>query len=528
MNNTQAVYGIDLGTTYSCIAQLDKYDQPVVLQSLEGDTTTPSVVYFESESDIIVGKEAKNMLLVDPENTVALVKRRMGIDADFDKTTNTLPYHYDPAEISSFILKKLVNDANSQGQSDCPTTNVVITCPAYFGQKQRLQTRQAGELAGLNVLAVINEPTAAAIAYGARTGDHKTVLVYDLGGGTFDVTIIRVEGNSIRVIATGGSHHLGGADWDMELAKFMLEVFNEQHGTSYSMENTTVRHFFLDAAEEQKKRLTAKMSVRANLQFDGKPAKIEFDRELFDALTESLLDETVNYTRKTIDIAREKGYDKIDEFLLVGGSSLMPQVKTRVDAEFDVDARFSDPNQCVAKGAALFAKYKMDLGDGTPTAENPSIPNSRQAPSSMPDSLHVVNVTSKTYGTDQDDHKVRNMIFANTTLPVSRKVTFYTSCDNQQNVSMKVFESDFTDPTADSLVEERFCTLIDDHRLPLTKLWPKGTPVEVTFSIDQEGVLSVTAYVDRDRIDFTLHINGVRTRKEIDSKCSEFNRFNIQ
>lgn len=526
MDNTQAVYGIDLGTTYSCIAQLDKYDQPVVLESLEGESTTPSVVYFESERDIIVGKEAKSMLLVDPDNTVALVKRRMGVDADFDKSANSLPYHYDPAEISSFILKKLVNDANSQGQCEHPTTNVVITCPAYFGQKERLQTRQAGELAGLNVLAVINEPTAAAIAYGARTGDHKTVLVYDLGGGTFDVTIIRVEGNSIRVIATGGSHHLGGADWDLELAKFMLDVFNEQHSTSYTLDSPTVRHFFLNAAEEQKKRLTAKMSVRANFQFEGRPAKIEFDRELFDALTESLLEETINYTRKTIDIARQKGFDKIDEFLLVGGSSLMPQVKTRVDAEFGVDARFSDPNQCVAKGAALFAKYKMDLGDGAP--EDPTVPISRQAPSAMPEStLHVVNVTSKTYGTDQDDHKVRNMIFANTTLPVSRTVTFYTASDNQRNVSMKVYESDFTDPTTDSLVDDRFCTLIDDHRLPLTKQWPKGTPVEVTFSIDQEGVLSVTAYVEHDRIDFTLHINGVRTRKEIETKRSEFDKFNI-
>ncbi len=523
------VYGIDLGTTYSCIAQLDKYDQPVVLQSLEGDTTTPSVVYFESKSDIIVGKEAKSMLLVDPENTVALIKRRMGVDADFDKTSNSLPYHYDPAEISSFILKKLVTDANSQGQTDSPTTNVVITCPAYFGQKQRLQTRQAGELAGLNVLAVINEPTAAAIAYGARTGDHKTVLVYDLGGGTFDVTIIRVEGNSIRVIATGGSHHLGGADWDMELAKFLLDVFNEQHSTSYSMDTPTVRHFFLNAAEEQKKRLTAKMSVRANIQFDGRPAKIEFDRELFDALTESLLDETINYTRKTIDIARQKGFGTIDEFLLVGGSSLMPQVKTRVDAEFDVDAHFSDPNQCVAKGAALFAKFKMDIDETE--GQSQSAPTSRpwrNAPNPQPDNLNVVNVTSKTYGTDQDGNKVRNMIFANTTLPVSRTITFYTACDGQRNVSMKVFESDFTDPVANNVVDDRFCTLIDDHKLPLSRTWPKGTPVEVTFSIDAEGVLSVNAFVENDRIDFTLHITGVRSRHEIESKRAEFDTYNIQ
>lgn len=521
MDNAQAVYGIDLGTTYSCIAQLDKYGQPMVLESLEGESTTPSVVYFESKTDIIVGKEAKSMLAIDPENTVALVKRRMGVDADFDKTRNGLPYGYDPAEISSFILRKLVNDANSQGQCEQPTTNVVITCPAYFGQKARLQTRQAGELAGLNVLAVINEPTAAAIAYGVRTGDQKTVLVYDLGGGTFDVTIIRVEGNSIRVIATGGNHHLGGTDWDMELAKFLLDVFNEKNSTSYSIDEPAVRNFFLNIAEEQKKRLTARMSTRANFQYEGRPAKIEFDRELFDALTESLLEETVNYTRKTLEIAEKKGYGHLDEFLLVGGSSLMPQVKTRVDAEFDVDARFSDPNQCVAKGAALFAKYKLEEESSAASPDN-------DTPMSATDGMNVVNVTSKTYGTDMEGKKVRNMIFANTTLPVSQKLTFYTTTDNQAAVSMKVFESDFTDPASGAIVDDRYCTLIDDHALRLTKKWPAQTPVIVTFTIDAEGVLSVTACVDNDRLDFVLHINGVRTRAEIDSKRAGFDNYNIQ
>lgn len=173
MDNTRAVYGIDLGTTYSCIAQVDKFDQAVVLRNFEGDSTTPSAVFFEGPDRVVVGKEAKGMLPVEPDNTVVFVKREIGIDEAFDKATNKFPYHYDPAEISAFILKKLVKDANDLGDNPEEIKDVVITCPAYFGTKERMQTKQAGEIAGLNVLAIINEPTAAAISYGLKTDQKK-------------------------------------------------------------------------------------------------------------------------------------------------------------------------------------------------------------------------------------------------------------------------------------------------------------------------------------------------------------------
>ena len=214
MDKTRAVYGIDLGTTYSCISQVDKFDQAIVLTNFEGEQVTPSAVYFESKEKTIVGSEAKGMLATEPRNTVVFVKRSMGVDEDFDKSSNKFPYHYDPTEISALILKKLVQDANDLGDNPEPVKDVVITCPAYFGTKERMQTKQAGEIAGLNVLAIINEPTAAAISYGMKTTEKKTVLVYDLGGGTFDVTIISVNNGAIKVIATGGDHHLGGVDWD--------------------------------------------------------------------------------------------------------------------------------------------------------------------------------------------------------------------------------------------------------------------------------------------------------------------------
>ena len=197
-DKSRAVYGIDLGTTYSCISQVDKFDQAVVLRNFEGDSTTPSVVYFESEENMIVGKEAKGMLPIEPEKTVSFIKRQIGNDEAFDKNKNTTPYHCDPVEISALILKKLVKDANDLGDNPEPITDVVITCPAYFGNKERLQTKQAGISAGLNVLAIINEPTAAAISYGLKVDQRRTILVYDLGGGTFDVTII---------VVNGGGHH---------------------------------------------------------------------------------------------------------------------------------------------------------------------------------------------------------------------------------------------------------------------------------------------------------------------------------
>ncbi len=513
MDNSRAVYGIDLGTTYSCISQVDKFDQAVVLRNFEGDATTPSAVYFEDAETVVVGKEAKGMLATEPDKTVVFVKREIGVDESYNKDTNNFPHHYDPTEISAFILKKLVKDANDLGDNPEPIKDVVITCPAYFGTKERMQTKQAGEIAGLNVLAIINEPTAAAISYGVKTDQKKTVLVYDLGGGTFDVTIINVNGGAIKVIATGGDHHLGGVDWDTALAEYMLGAFNEQNNTSYTLEDSPeLKYTLLLEAEQKKKQLTAKQTVRANIQYEGMSARIEIDRDLFNSLTESRLDETIDATKKVLDIAINKGYTNVDEFLLVGGSSRMPQVKERLDKEFGCDSKLTDPDECVAKGAAIYAmnaaysKAIQDYEEGESDVKPAPLHGDRAV---------VVNVTSKTYGTDVNQNMVQNIIFANTSLPTKRTVSFTTSFENQRHISMKVFESDFTDENADEVVEDKFCSLIDDKVLHLTKDWPKGTPISVTFNIDNEGILSVNAFVDKDVLDFSLKITGVKGVEEL-------------
>ena len=528
-DKTRAVYGIDLGTTYSCIAQMDKFDQAVVLTNFDGSLTTPSVVYFESEDKSIVGADAKGMLVTEPQNTVSFIKRSMGVDAAFDKATNTFPYHRDPSEISALILKKLVQDANDLGDNPEPVNDVVITCPAYFGTKERMQTKQAGEIAGLNVLGIINEPTAAAIAYGMKTTEKKTVLVYDLGGGTFDVTIINVNYGAIKVIATGGDHHLGGVDWDTDFAQFMLDNFNEQNGTSYTMDDEVLKNTLLLEAENKKKLLSSKETVKCNVQYDGLSARFEVSREIFDALTKNHLEETIDCTHKTIDIARQKGYNDELEFLLVGGSSRMPQVKQRLDAEFNCDAKLSDPDQCVAKGAAIYAMnaaYSQAMED----YEEGNI-DERPAPIKGP-RARVVNVTSKTYGTDCNDSNgnpmVKNLVFANTSLPTKVVDTFTTGFDNQRQVSMKVFESDFTNPETEDMVEERFCTMLEDRVLQITQNWPKGTRIDVVFEVDNEGILHVHANVGQEAIDFTLKINGVKSREELDDAIAAVAKISVE
>ncbi|MBE6176389.1 MAG: Hsp70 family protein [Rikenellaceae bacterium] len=514
-DKSRAVYGIDLGTTYSCISQVDKYDQAVVLRNFEGDSTTPSVVYFESETNMIVGKEAKNQLPVEPEKTVSFIKRQIGNDEAFDKSKNTTPYHCDPVEISALILKKLVQDANDLGENPEPIKDVVITCPAYFGNKERLQTKQAGISAGLNVLAIINEPTAAAIAYGLKVSERRTILVYDLGGGTFDVTIIVVNGGAIKVVATGGDHHLGGVDWDTELAKYVLNTFNSQNGTSYDFDtlNANTKYDLLLSAENWKRNLTARQAAKINFSIEGKSVNFELPRETFNAITEDKLNETIDATAKIIEIAKSKGYDKIDEIILVGGSSKMPQVEERVKAEFGLPTHITDPDECVAKGAAIFA---MNEAYSQAVEAWQSGEGDRPAPL-MQDRTRVVNVTSKTYGLGLIDNKVENMLFANSALPVSRKSTFVTVRDGQSAVVLPIYESDFTDEENDRIVEDRFCTLAteDISELKITGNHPKGTEIQVTFSIDNEGILSVNATRDNDVIDFTLKVAGVKSEDEL-------------
>jgi molecular chaperone DnaK len=241
------VYGIDLGTTYSCIAHVDEHGKPVVLQNAEGDSTTPSVVYFESADNIVVGQAAKEVVSIHPDLCVSTVKRSMG-DPNWERTFQGQAYK--PQDVSSFILRKVVGD--TEKVTGDKIEDVVITCPAYFGVNEKEATKQAGIVAGLNVLYVIPEPTAAALAYGIEQTEDQVVLVYDLGGGTFDVTLIDIKAGEITVICTGGDRELGGKDWDDAVVSYLTQKFSEATGTPADalLEDMETYQELLNAAEK--------------------------------------------------------------------------------------------------------------------------------------------------------------------------------------------------------------------------------------------------------------------------------------
>ena len=308
MNN--GIFGIDLGTTYSCIAYVDEFGKAVTIRNADGEMTTPSVVYFEDTEKQIVGTEAKTSMVMEPENTVAFIKREMG--TDFRREIHGVSYS--PQEISSKILKKVVGDANAalreQGilKQDEEIKKAVITCPAYFGMAEKDATKNAGIIAGLDVLDIINEPTAAAINYGVINADQKkNVLVYDLGGGTFDVTIISIGGNSINVVCTGGDPKLGGKDWDNQLKDYLVDRWKKEMDTDEDIsEDLETLSALMESAEKAKKTLSTKDTAKIIVNHEGERMKVEITREMYDNMTGRLLERTIELTNSCLTEAEKK------------------------------------------------------------------------------------------------------------------------------------------------------------------------------------------------------------------------------
>ena len=364
------VFGIDLGTTCSCIAYIDADGKPVVLKNSEGELKTPSAVYFESPTSVTVGQMAKDIADLYPDQVVTSINRNIGRPG-FSLNINGVDMK--PEEISSYILRKVVKDAENtlrfEGKLDEGESvkDVVITCPAYFGVAERDAIRAAGIIAGLNVLAIINEPTAAAITYSVTDDiQSKTVLVYDLGGGTFDVTMINIKPGEIRVICTDGDLNLGGKDWDDRVLMYMAERYQEETGTSDNiLEDPETYQELTLSAERARKRLSSKTKAPIAVNYMGERVKVELTREKFDELTEDLLTRTIDLTEEMFKEAERKNYKKEDvsEILLVGGSSKMPQIMERVKSAFGIETKMFDPDEAVAKGAAIYAKMISEFND---------------------------------------------------------------------------------------------------------------------------------------------------------------------
>lgn len=522
MSEKNIVLGIDLGTTYSCVAYIDENGKPVVLKNSDGELTTPSAVWFESQTEKTVGQLAKDNAVMYPEQVVTFIKRNMG-QPGFVRTINGIDMR--PEEISSYILIKIVQDAEESLRRECKLgtdehcKDVVITCPAYFGIAERDATQEAGKLAGLNVLAIINEPTAAAISYGVnQNNQEKTVLVYDLGGGTFDITMINVKADEIRVICTGGNHSLGGKDWDDRILQYLIEQYQEQSGNDITDDIATLQELSL-SVERAKKVLTAKEKAPILINYRGDRFRIELTREKFDELTDDLLSQTIDYTRIIFREAEKKGFKQSDisEILLVGGSSYMPQVMRRVKAEFGIDTKMFDPNESVAKGAAIYASdmnayniaiEKMAENEGLTiedfkdkiatgqlnveeVAKKANVPMRRGR---LPGQNHtVINVSSRSFGTvaydAHDNLKIFNIIMRNAELPARGMSPFCPHDDNLSSVNIFVKES----LSSEEIIDPEIGKEIGKVELKLPPGVTRDTEIQITFSLDNSGLLHLHA-----------------------------------
>jgi molecular chaperone DnaK (HSP70) len=455
---------------------------------------------------------------------------------------------YKPQDISSFILRKVVGDAAQlMGEK---IENVVITCPAYFGVNEKEATKQAGVLAGLNVLYVIPEPTAAALAYGIEQDQDQVILVYDLGGGTFDITLIEIKTGEITVICTGGDHQLGGKDWDDAIVSYFTQKFEEATGTPADalLEDQETYQELLDAAERCKKTLSTRQSVTEAVRFGGERVKVDLTRETFDQITAQYLERTLSLTDQELEKARAKGYTKIDKLLLVGGSTYMPQVIDSVKSRFPFEVRQFDPNQAVAKGAALFG-YKCYLDEqikihiAEQTGQAPDRVEVERVDAAVVEKAQsevaqfhglalpglkalvnkkITNVTSKSFGMiayNQDDREVVfNLILVDDQVPTSFKEKFFTREEGQVSVDMRCMENQLSGREVEVADSREVGLTVLEFARPL----PKGAQVEVTFDLGPDGLLHVYGKdltTGRD-INAEFRTESIMSREEVEAAKS--------
>jgi molecular chaperone DnaK (HSP70) len=522
------IFGIDLGTTYSCIAYVDEYGNPTVVSNDENEPVTPSVVYFETEDSMpVVGKVAKDALATEPTKVCSTVKRQMGDEYWFFDVNGK---QYRAEQISAFILDKLAKEASKKLGEE--VKDVVISCPAYFGITERTATETAGKIAGLNVLSLINEPTAAALSYGLDTNAAETVLVYDLGGGTFDVTIITVvPGESINVEVTGGDHSLGGKDWDAAIRRHLVDKFTQETGITDDIEDDPETFGDLELkAETAKKALSKRSKVLVNVVYKGSSVKVELTKDTFEEITQDLLNRTIDLTRDMLVEAKKKGVTAYDKILLVGGSTKMPQVKARLLAEFpNVPIGEIDPDESVAKGAATYgvntAMYNINIAGSDSTGKDPNpFDGKLRGGSGGTKPIKINNVISQSFGVEltMEDRSLKcvNLITKNTTLPIETTLPAGTLDDNQASINIRVYENNMSE----KVVEPDMCKLLGEKDITgLPANLPAGSPVDITFKIGEDGLLHVHALekTGMNHIDVEFDVKGAMTEEAIEEAITE-------
>ena len=456
------IIGIDLGTTNSCVAVMEG-GEPVVIANSEGARTTPSVVGFTKTGDRLVGQVAKRQAITNPDNTVSSIKRQMG--TDHKVTLNGK--EYTPQQVSAMILQKLKADAEAYlGET---VTEAVITVPAYFNDSQRQATKDAGTIAGLNVRRIINEPTAAALAYGVDKEDDQKIMVYDLGGGTFDVSIIEMGDGVTEVLATNGDTHLGGDDFDERIINWMADAFQTENGIDLRKDKMAAQRL-KEAAEKAKIELSSAMSSQINLPFitadatGPKHLDMTLTRAKFNELTADLVDRTMTPVRKALQDAGLRPSD-LKKVLMVGGSTRIPAVYDAVKKELNCEPfKGINPDECVAVGAAIQGGVLNGEKKG----------------------LLLLDVTPLSLGIETLGGVCTKIIDRNTTIPTHKSQVFSTAADNQPSVEVNVLQG-----------EREFAR--DNKSLGVFHLdgiapAPRGVPqIEVTFDIDANGIVKVSA-----------------------------------
>ena len=458
------IIGIDLGTTNSCVAVMEG-GQPVVIVNSDGARTTPSVVGFAKNGERLIGETAKRQAITNPDNTISSIKRHMGENYK----VNIEGKAYSPQEISAMVLQKLKADAESYlGET---VSEAVITVPAYFNDAQRQATKDAGRIAGLDVKRIINEPTAAALAYGLDNESEQKIMVYDLGGGTFDVSIIEIGGGVIEVLSTNGNTHLGGDDFDQRIIDYLVAEFKKAEGMDLSKDKMAMQRL-KEAAEKAKKELSTVTTTNINLPFitmnqDGpKHLDVTLSRAKFDELTADLVDSTMGPVRQALSDAGLSA-SEIDKVLLVGGSTRIPAVQEAVKKYTGKEPfKGINPDECVAVGAAIQGgKLAGDEGAG---------------------SVLLLDVTPLSLGIETLGGVATKLIDRNTTIPTNKKQIFSTAEDNQTAVDIHVVQGER--PLA------RDNKTLGQFKLDGIAPARRGVPqIEVTFDIDANGIVNVSA-----------------------------------
>ena len=490
------IIGIDLGTTNSCVAVIEG-GEPVVIANAEGARTTPSVVAFTKNGERLVGQVAKRQAITNPDRTIMSIKREMGSDHKVEIDGKK----YTPQEISAMVLQKLKADAESYlGET---VTQAAITVPAYFSDAQRQATKDAGKIAGLEVLRIINEPTAAALAYGLDKNNDQKIMVYDLGGGTFDVSILEIADDVFEVLATSGNNRLGGDDFDNRVIDYLAGEFKKEYGIDLKQDKMAFQRL-KEAAEKAKIELSGVTTTNINLPFISADASgpkhldITLTRAKFDELTADLVESTIGPARRALEDAGLTA-DKVDKVILVGGSTRIPAVSEAVKKLTGKEPHKGiNPDECVAVGAALQAGVLT--GDVT--------------------GLLLLDVTPLSLGIETYGGVFTKLIERNTTIPTKKSQIFSTAADNQTNVEVHVLQGE-RELAAYNKTLGRF-TL---SGIPMA---PRGVPqIEVTFDIDANGIVHVSAkdLGTGNEQNITITASTNLTDDEIDKAVKEAEKF---